>query len=724
MKTITKHTRDAWLSGEYVDTQNRRPMVRVTIQRMFVHKVDYRVRRSVSRSWAHEGKFATAQFGQASRPRELYNVKSVTWQRGIGQDVGTCKITLFNTRKLLDGESPPNRHDFDLPGWYTPNRGDEPYFRRWNYEQSKWQNWMSPDRIIRTYEGYGYDEDIAPEKDPKMYPSGVWIIDDVTFTTDGLIELNCRDLAKMLLDHVLFPPVVPWDVYPLYWSPFETRRNKDRTEPGVDGSWDTPRYDTDSNMPYVGSGITDGGTPYVDGSGAVRGHHGRDAFDGDASTYWMSVGNRPEWSSAYEYVQGSFASRDVEGVRVVLKGGPYRMYVSVHSDGGWKGRARIPYQPREVDTNADIPYVDAFNVEPGENTVRLPKRYQNADKIRVTFSRLWDSKIGNKYRHRAAVQIVQVAGNVQSVKDDNTHTIGNYGDFTDIVKWMLAWTGFYWPRAGSGLSWLHYSDDSTNRIAPHDDDPVLGKGRVWGDFEGTGTTGEVDLGVEMWDKQPVMDGISQIREMTGFDFWVDESGGAIWRLPNIFSKGNYIMPTEGGPWRNNRSTEIPVIDERTTLIDMSATLSSANVRENVFVGNIAGRFGAVVRGYNPHPSGQRRVGGWTDQHFQSDHDCERMADLIALKQALLYRQNNLTIAANPQIQIDDQVRIYERTTGEGYIHRILAITCNFDNETGKWTYDLTTHWMGDDPSTKKWAFNAELLQERTKTYLRELGKIF
>jgi hypothetical protein len=48
--------------------------------------------------------------------------------------------------------------------------------------------------------------------------------------------------------------------------------------------------------------------------------------------------------------------------------------------------------------------------------------------------------------------------------------------------------------------------------------------------------------VDTWDKKPVMDGIAVIRDITGFDFWIDETGGAIWRLPNIFKKGCYVMP--------------------------------------------------------------------------------------------------------------------------------------------------------------------------------------
>jgi hypothetical protein len=90
--------------------------------------------------------------------------------------------------------------------------------------------------------------------------------------------------------------------------------------------------------------------------------------------------------------------------------------------------------------------------------------------------------------------------------------------------------------------------------------------------------------VDTWDKKPIMDGIAVIRDVTGFDFWIDETGGAIWRLPNIFDKGCYVMPTKGGP-RVTRTTDLVEIDERKHLVSLNVKLSSRNVREQIFVSN-------------------------------------------------------------------------------------------------------------------------------------------
>jgi hypothetical protein len=82
----------------------------------------------------------------------------------------------------------------------------------------------------------------------------------------------------------------------------------------------------------------------------------------------------------------------------------------------------------------------------------------------------------------------------------------------------------------------------------------------------------------------------------------------------------------------------------------------------------------------------------------------------------------VTITANPALQPDDQVIIYERMTGEGYIHRITNISSDFDNDTGQWTYTLTTNWLGTKAFTKL-AWDPQKLTNATKVYLHYMGKI-
>ncbi len=158
------------------------------------------------------------------------------------------------------------------------------------------------------------------------------------------------------------------------------------------------------------------------------------------------------------------------------------------------------------------------------------------------------------------------------------------------------------------------------------------------------------------------------------------------------------------------------------MLGLVANLSSRNIREKVFVANVNGQIGAVVKGHNPYPSGMRRVAGWTDQHFETTAECIVMADLITLRQLFTYRTDTVVIAGNPAIQIDDQVRLYERVTNEGFLQYVEGITSSWDLESGRWTYQLSTHWLGDAPFDS-WVFDPANLDPATQAYLAALGKI-
>ena len=47
-----------------------------------------------------------------------------------------------------------------------------------------------------------------------------------------------------------------------------------------------------------------------------------------------------------------------------------------------------------------------------------------------------------------------------------------------------------------------------------------------------------------------------------------------------------------------------------------------------------------------------------------------MADFITMRQAFTYRTGSMKIAANPEIQIDDQLLVKERVTEEFYYHYV------------------------------------------------------
>lgn len=727
MKPVTEATKDAWLSGEY--TGATKPMVRTTIQKLNIYLATYKFDDRFT-ELKRTGSWASAIFGQQHTPIELPNLASMKYNRDVTSDVATAELTFYNTAPLPLGQVPDAYSDFDQPGYYTGERGNTEFSDRWDHTSNGWQGLLVPDRVLRTYEGYGFNPEVGPESDANLYPSGVWLIDEVDYTSvDGMIRVTCRDLGRLLLEHIHFPPVVPFTEYPLYWDHYHQVDNPDVPviTTGPNTRWVRPSYHTDSNQPYVSHPeITDGGMSYVQANGAVYGHHGSDAFDGSASTYFLSVGNQATWSSAYEFVQGKFPKGRIGAVKVNAKAGPYRCYISVWADGGWKGTKRIPYGSRVVDTHADINYVKAVSIAYGENkTIRLPKVYANATRVRVTFSRLWNSGLGVNYKYRAAIEDVQVLLTTQesitTIVDGGQHWEGNYADYTDIVKWLCAWAGFLLP-ANPDHAFVKKVDGTKVTYEAEDQDVVLGSlGRVWGDFENTGTYGPAKLDIPTFDKKPLMDGIAYVRDIIGFSFWIDETGGAIWRSPNIWTVGNYVQPLIGGP-SSGRTSLVLEIDEKQTLTSLTAKLSSRNTRERVFVANFAGRHAAMASGFNPYPSGMRRVGGWTDQNFASDEECQVMADLITLRQAFTYRENTIVIPGNPQIQIDDQVRIFERVAEEGYYHYVKSISSDWSLATGEWRYTLGTHWLGETPFTR-WAFDPAELSAETQAYLEAIGKV-
>jgi hypothetical protein len=723
VKITSDETKRIWKSGDYIGPDNR-PYSRVTIQRMHVQHVDYWMPRSTWVGWRHNGVYRSALFGQDQVPRELRNIKSISYERSTDQDAATCTITLYNTVVQRAGEVAANEQDFDRPGWFTPNRGneeDEFFINRWGYESNRWHNWLLPDRLIRTYEGYGTEHHLPPEQDSHMYPSGVWLIDKVSLNNAGDVVLECRDMAKLLLEQILYPPIVPRGVYPLWWE--KGRQADDQPEHVIDDEF-RPPYDSNSNAFYYGEDVHEDqevNTP----DGNTHAHEGADAFDDNITTWWLSNGQK---FHGFAWVQGKMpGGQTVKSYKLNVRGGPYRVYVSLYNGSQWMGNHVIPYSrdEGEVDIEARIKYVDDFSIGSNDFTTRvLPKTYTGITRVRFTFTHLWDSGIGTKYPFRVAVQEIIVGHTTTLTEAGFTHYEGNYNDYTDIVKWLCAWGGLYWPKVGSGLSWVKYPGDDPETkhfVFQNKEDPVLIKGRVWGDFMQTGTSGVDKLTVETFDKKPVMDGINAIREIIGFEFWVDETGGAVWRLANMYKKGNYLQPPLG-EGRSTRTTDVVVIDENDTLMDIQVQLDSKNVRERVFVANVGGNFGYTVKGFNPAPSGLMRVGGWTDQHFKNTRECQRMAEMIALRQAMTYRVAKITIPGNPAIQIDDQIRVYERNTGEGYLHRITGISSNYSNEEGSWTYELTTHWLGDAPFTN-WAFDPEGLSDVTKAYLRAAGAI-
>jgi hypothetical protein len=94
--------------------------------------------------------------------------------------------------------------------------------------------------------------------------------------------------------------------------------------------------------------------------------------------------------------------------------------------------------------------------------------------------------------------------------------------------------------------------------------------------------------------------------------------------------------------------------------------------------------------------------------FYTEAECQRMAELTALFILFTYRTGNLEAPAHPGLQIDDQVRIFERMTSESYIHYVSSLNTHMDLESGEYSMVVTTHWLGTDPDTN-WFINKQNL---------------
>ena len=82
---------------------------------------------------------------------------------------------------------------------------------------------------------------------------------------------------------------------------------------------------------------------------------------------------------------------------------------------------------------------------------KLPKAITGATKVRLTFTKLTRSELGRN-PYRAGVRTFEVSSEVTTSSPGGTHvepktTPPGISDYTDIVKILLAYTGWHWPSS-------------------------------------------------------------------------------------------------------------------------------------------------------------------------------------------------------------------------------------------------------------------------------------
>lgn len=719
-----------WRAGVYVGSS--RPVARVTVQlpRMKLYSYSLTTTYSVigtsksptgipssvinpqydsKHGRTIQNVYADFLFHPQGNPKELPSVRSVTWSRAVDQDVATCTITLTNT-EILDDAQVPVAGEIDQPGYYSPFRGESAFSSQWGHISNEFSKLLLPDSLVRTYEGYGCDPEVSPELDPNLAITGTWMIDKVSMNARGELTLECRDLGRLLLEQQIFDPVVPKDFYPLSFENWSGKVFLGNRNPKT-GKLRVSIDDT-SNTPWIGSGT-------------VSGHKPAYVLDGKPSSYWLSIGNdAPSRRFAYEWVQvkthGNMKVNEVR-FRPVRKG--YTAYVSVFANGSWQGERSINYHEDGIGQNgSDIAYVKSKKItDEGEQVIHF-SAISGVTKVRVTFGNLQYFQQG-PYHYRAGIREISVFGSADKTTPSYGQLTpgpigsnpGKYYEYTDVVKLLCAWAGFLWPKSS-----YFRATDGTHILASFskNDDKVLGRGvnsRLWGDFQDSGTSGPSPISADNFDKKSLMDGIKYVKDILGFHFAIDETGAVQWRMPNFHDLGNWItLSTSAG-----RTTNMLTLHEDQLLTDFTATLDSANVREKILVSDLTGKLGSTARGYNPNPVGLRRLGAWTDKNFSSKQETLVMAELIAIRALFSYRTGRASIPGFPGIQIDDQVRIVERVTSEGYVNYVSGISSSLDMVSGTYTYDLTTYWLGIDPKSK-WLLPKSTYSPLTAMYIDNL----
>jgi hypothetical protein len=730
---------DGWLSE--TKTGDHRPVCRATVHVTRMRRFSYDTSNAVGGNLEYDrprrGNFSTIIFGDDTGGVEIRNIKSINWSRSKNADVQEMTLVLKNTDLTPIGNQEELAHadDFDQPGIMTPTRGESPIGplgpNPWGYDgPTGWEGRLAPDRIVKTYEGYGTDATAVPADDPYLVQSGTWIIDEVTLNNAGDIELRCRDVGRLLLDQIAIPPVIPYEEYPLSWTTIHTVTDfNGRIAQGGDWKFLRAKDGTadSSNSKYIGNPDAPGN--YVGANGGVQGHHHSDVLSGDDGAYWLSTGQTSPWSVVWWEIDLN-DKIPLNAIRFTPHGGPYRVYISLHTTKGWIGRREVPYDVTTlgVDVDADIPFVWTDIAEKGRPLeATLKKVYGGVDKIRLTFTKLNDTERAN-YPFNAGLREVEVytaatKGALSFGRGEKTKTVGNYSDYTDIVKWACAWGGFYWPTPDTGMDFIAWGDQKHYFNQVSGDWKVLPKGRVWGDFMNAGVAGVHpggDLTVDLFDKQPLMNIINYVRDILGFIFFVDETGGIIWRMPNVEKLGNYLAPDDDNIRSRARTTDIIELHEGEHIQEYSVTLNGRNQRERIFVGDANGKKGVAIKGFTAYNVGYRRIAGWTDQNFESYREMRVMADMIATQQMFDYRRSRIRIDGYPAIQVDDQIRVYERVTNETFLQYVETVSSSLDMENGRWTYELETHWLGEDPDGT-WVMKTEKLDEVTRNYLNALG---
>lgn len=223
---------DLWLNGGPFIGQNRSHAV-VTVEKdFFLHEANVSGKYfSNANNEFHRKHRNPVRWFQSSDNLQVEtvvpNVSKISIDRDIKQDAAACDITILNV-KMKDNEDSLSAAQtvgdtFGDPGYYTFNRGHVRAARdRWSHEMNEWHRVLQPGALIRTYEGYGGHSKSLDQclVDGNLMQSGTWIVDKISINSSGDLNLSCRDTASLLIDQIMYPPLMPNFCYPTQFQNF------------------------------------------------------------------------------------------------------------------------------------------------------------------------------------------------------------------------------------------------------------------------------------------------------------------------------------------------------------------------------------------------------------------------------------------------------------------------------------------------------------------------
>lgn len=286
--------------------------------------------------------------------------------------------------------------------------------------------------------------------------------------------------------------------------------------------------------------------------------------------------------------------------------------------------------------------------------------------------------------------IVQMFGSPLPGSTGQLRKDGNYLDYVDIIRDLALWSGFL----------LYDPATPTNAVPP-----------VYGNLESTGAFSPEALPTAMFDKRAVIDAMRELKEVVGYLMWVDDEGAFRFESPNWWAPGNF---DELG----NHTATMMQLDEKVTLISYTSTSADDVLRSLIIISSedpdpsVVNDTGQLVTAPpNPAtitarlvPKSKKQLRGlckpamWINGYFIHQDEQYIMAELIALHSWFQSRVGQMTCVANPCLQINDQVRVWERQSAESYIHYVRGVDTSMDLEQGSYTMNVTTNWLGDESS--------------------------